>query len=399
MTGSLIVDPSEFETLCDEICDAGLVAFDTEFVSESTYRPVLGLLQFATPQRSAAVDPLRVQNLDRWWQLMADDETTVVVHGGQQEIRFCIERLQRPPRKLVDLQLAEGLRSRSYPLGYSAIVLRVLGHRVHGGETRTDWTRRPLSDRQVRYALEDVEHVLPIWKRQRASLKDLGRLTWLDTEMARMIREIEAGLSSESWRKLSGLHKLRPREFAIARELCDWRQRVAEEKNRPLRQILRDDMIVELAHRQPASVRDLTATRDFNRSNYRKVANELFECVQRGLAIPKAQLPRRPEKRRVESDQDEQVIGQLLGIALSNRCAELNIARSLVATTADLRHLVRWHLRGEQVGAVPRLMQGWRSDVCGRLLTDLLDGRISVRVADPESDHPLVFEPVDPSSA
>jgi len=135
MSRSLIVDQSEFEELCDHICDAGLVAFDTEFVSESTYRPELGLLQFATPQRCAAVDPLRVHDLDHWWRLMADDETTVIVHGGQQEIRFCFERSQQPPEKLIDLQLAEGLRSRSYPLGYSALVLRVLGQRVHGGET------------------------------------------------------------------------------------------------------------------------------------------------------------------------------------------------------------------------------------------------------------------------
>jgi len=238
--------------------------------------------------------------------------------------------------------------------------------------------------------------VLPIWKRQRASLKEQGRLTWLEVEMARMVSEIEAELSRESWRKLSGLHKLRAREFAIARELCDWRQRVAQERDRPLRRILRDDMIIELANRQPKTVRDLTATRDFNRSNYRKVADELLECVQRGLAIPKSELPVRPDKRRVESDQDEQVIGQLLGIALSNRCAELNIARSLVATTADLRHLVRWHLHREQDGFTPRLMRGWRADVCGRLLTDLLDGRISVRVAHPESDHPLVFESAPP---
>jgi len=217
MPRSLIVNQSEFEELCDQIHEAGLVAFDTEFVSESTYRPELGLLQFSTLQRCAAVDPLRVHDLDRWWQLMADDETTVVVHGGQQEIRFCIERSQQSPRRLIDLQMAEGLRSRSYPLGYSALVMRVLNQRVHGGETRTDCTRRPLSERQIQYALEDVEHVLPIWERQCASLIQQGRREWLDAEMARMIGEIEAELSRESWRKLSGLHKLRPREFAIAR--------------------------------------------------------------------------------------------------------------------------------------------------------------------------------------
>ena len=132
MTSPLITDQSEFEDLCHHIQEAGLVAFDTEFVSEFTYRPELCLLQFATADRCVAVDPYEVKDLSAWWNMMADDKTLVIVHGGREEVRFCMTSVNLPPRQLWDVQIAEGLRSRSFPLGYEAIVKRVLGREQTG---------------------------------------------------------------------------------------------------------------------------------------------------------------------------------------------------------------------------------------------------------------------------
>ncbi|MGE3315500.1 MAG: ribonuclease D [Planctomycetaceae bacterium] len=388
----LIVNQDDFEDLCAHIRKSGIVAFDSEFVSEHTYRPELCLLQIATRERCAAVDPFEVKNLESWWKLMADEGVTVVVHGGQAEIRFCLVLGNLKPSRIIDVQLAEGLRTRSYPLGYSTLVSRVLGTRAHGRETRTDWRQRPLSPDQIAYALDDAKHLLPIWDKQRNSLTKLKRLSWAEAEFQRMVDELEAEMTREPWRKLPGIHRLSPREFAVACEISVWREREAETRNRPVRRMLRDDLIIELARRQPRSPKDLVATRDMNRSDYKRVAPDLIQCVERALAIPSAQLPEPPKPLAVEANDDEHVIGQLLGIALANRCAELNVAKGLVATSADLRHLVRWHVYHDRNGTAPRLTEGWRAEMCGDLLTDVLDGRISMRVADPESDHPLVFE-------
>ena len=391
MADRLIEEQAEFEELCGHIRAAGVVAFDSEFVSEYTYRPELGLLQYATRERVVAVDPCRVTDLQPWWDIMADDETTVVVHGGQAEIRFSLTHGGLAPHRLVDVQLAEGLHSRSYPLGYATLVQRVLGKRVHGKETRTDWRRRPLSDQQIAYALEDVQHVLPIWERQRQSLQKLGRLSWAETEFRRMVDQIAAETTRESWCRLPGIHKLGRRELAVATELCRWREQEATRRNRPMRRILRDDLVVELARRQPKSEKDLLATRDLNRSDYKRIAADLVGCVERALAIPPDELPEPPPQAGSEKGQDEHVLGQLLGLALANRCAELNVAKPLVGTSADLRELVRWHLAGRREEP-PRLAVGWRAEVCGDQLTDLLDGRVALRVSDPMSDHPLAFE-------
>ena len=163
MSHELIVEESEFKELCVHIRESGIVAFDTEFVSEDTYRAELCLLQLATHEQCVAVDPSRVDDLSAWWDIMTDQTTTVVTHAGRQEVRFCLIAAGQRPRKLVDIQIAEGLRSRSYPLNYQRLMDRVLNKRIHGKETRTDWRRWPLSQRQIEYALEDVAFVLPAW--------------------------------------------------------------------------------------------------------------------------------------------------------------------------------------------------------------------------------------------
>ena len=394
MSHRLIDNPLHFEELCRHIREAGIVAFDTEFVSEYTHRPELGLLQFATRDRAVAVDPYAIQQLDAWWELMCDDETTVVVHGGQAEIAFCLRFAGRPPRRLADIQLAEGFRSRSYPLGYAALIQRVLGKRVHGKETRTDWRRRPLSRDQIRYAIEDVQHILPAWERQRKSLAQLGRLAWAEDEFRHYISELETEAARESWQKLPGIHRLSPRELAVLRELAVWREAEAGRRDRPLRRILRDDLLVEMARRQPRSTNEVLATRDMNRGEYKRVAGDILDCVERGRQVPEADLPVLERDRLPDTGHDEHVLSKLLAIALANRCAELNVSRQLVGSSTDLRDLVRWHLGDHRGGPAPLLATGWRAEVCGDLLTDLLDGKVRLRVGDPASDHPLVFERV-----
>jgi ribonuclease D len=392
MSERLIVTQGDFSDFCRHARERRLVAFDTEFVAEHTYTPELGLLQFATDQQIVGVDPYAVTNLGDWWEIMADPGVTVVVHGGQAEIRFCLDLGGVTPANLVDVQLAEGLRSRSYPLAYDSLVGRVTGKRSKGKETRTDWRKRPLSPKQIEYALADVEHLLPIWHDQQAGLARLGRTDWATAEFDRMIDDIVAETQRPAWHRLPGMHRLGPREFAAAIELAEWREREAKSKNRPLRKVLRDDLIIELARRQPKTIPDLAATRDMNRGDYRRYFDDMLACLDKVRELPKSELPKPPEADRPDTNPDEHVLGQLLGIALSSRCAEKEVARTLVGTSADLRHLVRWHLYGEKNGDTPKLARGWRADICGDLLTDVMDGKIAMRVADPNSDHPLVFE-------
>jgi len=397
MHRQLIVDSVQFDLICDEIRKAGIVSFDSEFISEHTYRPELCLLQLAYDDQAVIVDPLELNDLSNWWDIMADPQIQVVVHGGQAEIRFCIEQGKLVPQNLVDVQIAEGLLSRSYPLGYDAIVKRRLGARLSGKETRTDWRRRPLSDRQLKYAVEDVRHILPIWRKQQDALGSLHRLDWATTEFDRLIQDQVTDLARPSWAKLPGLNRLNRRELQISQLLADWRKRKAQETNRPLKRILRDDLLIELAKRQPHNEKEILATRDMNRDGYRRHFDDLLEVIAEGLKVDQAELPKLPSATNNEPEIDTQVLGQLLAIALSNRCAQQNVARQIVGTAADLKLLANWHLQNCPEDSRPRIAKGWRAELCGDLLTNLLEGKICLRVADPCSEYPLVFEEHPPT--
>ncbi|QDT36954.1 ribonuclease D [Stratiformator vulcanicus] len=395
MPSRLIVEQSAFDALCEEFRAAGIVAFDTEFVSEYTYRPELCLMQFATENGVYGVDPFEVADLSEWWAIMADESIGIIVHGGQAEIRFCIDLAGITPQNVIDVQIAEGFRGRSYPLGYDALVSRVLGTKPGGKQTRTDWRRRPLTKEQVDYALADASYLLDVWKKQQADLKKRGRLDWVLTECEQLIRTVEKEACRNPWDRLSGLHRLSPREFAVARSVAQWREDEARNRDRPLRRILRDDLVIDLARRHPTTTKQLEATRDFHRTEANRTPEDLISAISRGLDTPQKELVPPPAAQTPDKSPDEHMLGQLLGIALTSLCAEVGIARQLVGTAADLRHLVRWHLYEERDPPKPDLSVGWRAEVCGDLLTDLLDGKISLRVADPDSDHPLVFDRID----
>lgn len=387
----LITSQSEFDDLCGHIVEAGIVAFDTEFISEYTFHPDLCLLQFATRDRAVAVDPFEVKNLTGWWEIMAGDDVTVVGHGAQAEIKFCKVLGDQLPKRLVDVQLAEGLRGTSYPLAHATLTQRVTGRRVRAAHTRADWRVRPLTTHQLDYALEDVEHLLEVWDRQSEHLADLGRLDWCLVECDRLVDDVANEANRDPWDRVSGIQRLDRLPLAIARELSVWRASEAMRRNVPTRRVLRDDLLIDISNRQPTTVKDVLANRDMKRPYFREHADEILAAVNRAREIPEKQLPRSNSRRRDKSIAEEQVLTKVLNLALANRCAEMNVAPQLVGTSADIRDLIRWFVTHKQETQTPRLLEGWRSEVCGNLLTDLLSGRISLRITDPKADYPLEF--------
>ena len=296
---------------------------------------------------------------------------------------------------MIDLQIAEGLRSRSYPLGYATLVQRVINKKPHSKETRTDWKKRPLTPQQVKYALDDVAYVLPVWKKQQKSLKTYGRLDWVFLECDRLIADIVIETERPRWERISGIHKLDQKTLGVVREISNWRDSHAEDRNRPLRQILRDDLVIELARMKPDTIEELQSIRDMTRRSYQRIAPELLKAIQKGVQLDKHELPEKPSLPHIEKSNNEQVICQLLGIALSNRCAEMKIARQLVCTNTDLMQLIRHHNSKGNSKCDARLSEGWRAEVCGNLMTDVLNGQVSMRVAKEGSEFPLVFERVN----
>lgn len=389
---SLVATPAGLKELVEHIREERRFGFDTEFVSEDTFEPVLCLIQVATSQRLAVVDPLSVGELGEFWDLVLDPEIDVVMHAAGEDMRICLMRTGSLPRRVFDVQIAAGLVGYSYPLSHTNLVGQALRTTISGSETRTDWRRRPLTPAQVRYALDDVRYLLALQDRLGSELDRLGRREWAESEFRDFMTSVEERADQDRWRRLPGLHQLNRRALEGARRLSEWRENEARRQNRPMRQVMRDDLLVAVAKRMPANRRDLEALRDFNRPGLLQRANEILAAVEAARAVPDEQLPELAPRH--DDAPGASTVANLMAAALAQCCLENKVAGSLVANTSDLKRLIRWRLDGCPEGRRPSLAEGWRGELCGRLLLDVLDGRRALRVVDPSSEFPVSLEPI-----
>lgn len=387
-----ITTETQLASFCDSISAAPYVAFDTEFVSEDTFRPQLCLIQVAAAGRVAVIDPLAVPNVDCFWNVLADPKILSIVHAGREELRFSLRAIGRGPGRLFDTQIAAGLIGLEYPAAYNTLITRLLGKSLPKGETRTDWRIRPLSRRQLEYAAQDVAYLQELQEVLQSRLTALDRLTWLDTEMATWQAHVEAADSDERWRRVSGISILAPRALAIVRELWRWREEEARQRDQPAKRVLRDDLIVELARRQTADPKRIRAVRGMSYRGIQRHVPALAECVQRALNLPDESCPTNSFQRSTRSQLN--LLAQFLATALGSICREAQVAASIVGTSQDVRDLIAYHLEidGFSRDNPPELARGWRAQVVGKVIDDLLDGQLCIRITDPLSDQPLGIE-------
>jgi ribonuclease D len=382
----IVTQPEELAACCAELAACSHFGFDTEFVGEDTYHPSLCLVQVATPDRLFLIDPLTAGPLDAFWQLVVDPARVVVVHAGREEVRLCRLWTGQTPGNLFDLQLAAGLTGLAYPLGHGTLVHQVLGVQLPKGETLTEWRHRPLTAGQIRYAFDDVRYLLPVWRRVSAKLEELGRTDWAREEFARLaVNAAPEEPATEKWRKLRGLGSLDRRRLAIVRALYHWRERTADRTNRPTRSIVRDDLLVEIARRNPTRERDLQVVRGLPRRDLEAIVQTVAEA--RGLAIEDC-----PAVYGREQDPPQiTLVSNVLSAVLGDRCARLGLAANLVANGNDIKLLVRARLAGQPMPSESLLATGWRS---AHILPDLLavlEGRRLLRIADVAAEAPLAY--------
>jgi ribonuclease D len=387
---AIITTPAQLKGLVDHLRESARFAFDTEFVSEETFEPVLCLIQVATRERLAVIDPLAVRDVGPFWEVVLDPAVQVVMHASGEDLRICMLRTGSLPQRVFDVQMAAGMVGFNYPLSLVNLVGQVKDISLSGTETRTDWRHRPLSPAQLRYALDDVRHLLDLADQFADRLTQLGRTEWANAEFDDLLESIAHRADLDRWRKLPGLHQLSRRSLEMARRLADWREDEARRLNRPLRQVVRDDLLVAIAKRQPRNRRDLEALRDFNRPALLNRSQEILAILDHARAVPDDQLPDLPA--RPEEPPGLSTVTNLLSAALAQCCAQNQLAGSLVANVSDLKHLVRWHSGGRDHSKPPSLLQGWRGEVCGPLLLDVLDGKLALRVVDPDSEYPVALE-------
>ena len=386
---SYITNSQSLHQLCEKIAAQKLVAFDTEFVAEDSYRPELCLVQVATEDEIAIIDPYTCTDLSPFWNSLIDPDTTVIVHAGREETLFCYRATKKLIPRLFDIQIAAAFLGFEYPASYGNLVHRFTGMVLDKEETRSDWRNRPLTNQQLQYAAQDVRDLPRLFKTLSQHLVKQDRLSWLEEETKRRQEELADFESNESWFRISGIQALSGNSLSIIRGLWNWRDAKAKERDVPPRKVLRDDLLVELARRGTSDVRRMTSLRGMEHRHTKQYLPELSKAIEESLLDP---APTWPKKQRYGKGQPAGMLTQFLSAALAYICRTKRIAPAIVATSDDLRDFVKYRLEPQPDDAPPpSLTLGWRAEIIGKELDELLAGRLGMVLDNPSSEMPIKF--------
>jgi ribonuclease D len=365
---------------------AGRLALDTEFMGEGRYRTLLCLVQLAIPEdsdaaeRIAIVDPL-APDLDGspLAAVLADPAIEVVVHAGRQDIALMRRRFQTEVSNVFDTQIAAGFAGLGAQSSYDSLLAELLGLRVAKTASFTRWDARPLSPEQLAYAREDVVHLLELAAELQRRLAALGRLGWAREECEPLQRSSDERDVETIFARLPRIGGLSSSARPIARELVVWREQTAARQNRPVQSVLGDAALMEIAKRAPSSRAELEKIRGVGAGNSgARRGGELLSAVSRGRERPPEPPPER--SRHAPSRPDDAPLIALAEALLRARAREAGLAYELLAARADLQAIVAAHRAGEE--AEVRTLRGWRRELVGAELLDLLHGRVSLSVLD-----------------
>jgi ribonuclease D len=359
---------------------SGRLGIDTEFISEGRYRPLLCLVQVVVddPRRASVVlidalaDDAPVQPIAA---LLADPDVEVDLHAGRQDVAILRRAWDTDVVTIFDTQIAAGFAGQSAQSGYGNLIGAMLGRRLAKTASYTRWDARPLSAEQLRYAVEDVAQLLELTDELKRRLQQTGRLEWASEECRRLESASEERDPDTVWERLPRISQLDPRSRAVARALAAWRERVASTEDRPVGSVLADQVVVEVARRQPSTLDELARIRGVQRSTLNRRGDGILSAVARGIQDPP--IPR--ERAQPRSEPADVPVIALAEAWLRARALEAGLAYELVSSRAELEAVVGAVRRGEPEPPV-RALTGWREQLVGEELRSLVSGKNAIAV-------------------
>ncbi len=365
------MDTPDVAAIADRARAAGRLGLDTEFLPEGRYRPLLCLVQVVVGDEVWVLDPLAGFDPAPLAGVLAEPAVELVLHAGRQDIAILRREWGTEVVNVFDTQVAAGFAGFSAQAGYNGLLHDVLKVRLPKTASFTRWDARPLTDEQLRYARGDVEHLLPLADDIRRRLEASDRLEWAREECRAIALASDERDPEEVWRRLPRVNGLDSRSRAVARELAAWRERTAERENRPVGAVVRDPTVVELAKRTPASRKELAQIRGVNPDVVRRRGDDMLAAIERGRAAEPLRLD---EAERLGTEPQDGPVIALAEALVRARAQEAGLAYELIAARADLAPIVAAARRGEREPDV-RTLRGWRRELVGAELLELLAGR------------------------
>lgn len=366
---------AELEELVKELEGSKVLAIDTEFLREKTYYAKLCLIQVNNGKTQAIIDPLDIDDLKILAPILVDKNCVKIFHAGSQDIGILYHATGVIPTPLFDTQVAAALLGFPLQVGYGPLVRSMCGVKLEKADGYTDWSRRPLTKSQVKYALDDVVYLPQMYESMTITLKKKGRETWLDEDF-KDLSDPSKYVSDprEMWRRVKRVSTLNRMQLSIVREIAAWREKEAMKRNVPRKWVIADEAIVELARKAPKTQERLLEVRGLSGHLSRKSVNSLLECVRIAKDMPQEQWPRLEPRQRGNARVEGVV--DLMAAVVEVRAHQNDVASPVLASHDDLVKLAHGHRDESPV------LHGWRYEMVGKELVDLLDGRLGIFLKD-----------------
>jgi ribonuclease D len=379
----LITESEELAEACTAFRQATYITVDTEFMRESTFWPKLCLVQVGGPDHAVAIDVLAHGiDLQPLYDLMLAENVLKVFHAGRQDVEIFWHQTGNIPTPMFDTQVAAMVCGFGDSVGYETLAAKLAGARIDKSSRFTDWSRRPLSDRQVRYALDDVTHLRTAYEALAAKLQKNNREDWLKEEMAVLTSQSTYESHPESaWKRIK-TRNAKPRFLAILREVAGWRETEAQSRDVPRNRILRDEAMLEISSHPPKTAEGLARVRNLGaKLAHGSRGAQLLEAIARGVALPDDQRPQVAAKKPRPSGIGPTV--ELLRVLLRMQCEKHEVAQRLVANVDELEQIAA------DDNADVRAMAGWRRELFGEIALGLKHGKIGLAI---ENGHVKLIE-------
>ncbi|WP_345097457.1 ribonuclease D [Bartonella acomydis] len=368
---NLITKTTDLKIALTSLRTSDFVTIDTEFMRETTFWPQLCLIQLASPDTTALIDPMSEDiDLQPFFDLMLDEKIVKVFHAARQDIETIYHLGGIIPSPLFDTQIAGSICGFGDSISYDQIVQRCTGHQLDKSSRFTDWSYRPLSEKQLLYALADVTYLRDVYLLLKKQLEKDKRTHWMNDEIAILLSPKTYDMpENEAWKKVKGKIK-KPRELAVLQKIAAWRERKARKYNIPRRHIMKDECLIEIATQQPKDEMALKRLRSLNKNwNKLSIAQTLIQAIHEGLEVDLATLPPLPQYNPL--NEKSTAVIDLLKVLLKLVANENGIAPKVIANANDLEKIANGCIKKN----IPA-MNGWRYEIFGQKAEQVLKGQI-----------------------
>lgn len=363
----------DLQSLCTHLATRPHFTIDTEFLREKTYYAQLCLIQVATEDVAACIDPLALEDLSPLTDVLANTDITKIFHSSSQDLELLYQVTGTMPSPVFDTQVAASLLGQGEQVGYAKLVEQITGVQLPKDHTRTDWSRRPLDEGQIDYALNDVTYLLQVWANQHHTLVEKDRLAWLQHDFDALTDPARYEIDpNDAWKKVKGAKRLRGKALPVVKTLAAWREQQAKDRNKPKRWILDDNLILDLARFQPKAHEAMHKIRGIDAGRIKRDGDTLIRIIEEGAKLPRDEWPSFKTDYETLSPNQEAMVEFLLAL-LRLKAHEAEMSVGALSSRKEMEALVR----GKRDLPV---LKGWKLAIAGETLQHALDGKISLSI-------------------